>query len=216
MAAHTARAAAAAARGIRAAPCARIADRRRRAAAERGAAAGGGGAEIPKYGDALLTENAIFATGNNDYDMRLSDLKTGESATILKVTGHVGGFRRRIMEMGFVRGQRGSKCCSTRSCAATRSSTESWAYDISLRRSEAGMVVVLRSDDEAQAAGSRPEGPARGPRSRGMRPTRTARRSRRAASRPSVWRSWATPTAARRRFSTPSRAATNTWAITAA
>ena len=37
--------------------------------------------------------------------MRLSELKTGESATILKVTGH-GGFRRRIMEMGFVRGQR--------------------------------------------------------------------------------------------------------------
>ena len=37
--------------------------------------------------------------------MRLSELKTGESATIVKVTGH-GGFRRRIMEMGFVRGQR--------------------------------------------------------------------------------------------------------------
>ena len=37
--------------------------------------------------------------------MRLSELKTGESATIVKVMGH-GGFRRRIMEMGFVRGQR--------------------------------------------------------------------------------------------------------------
>ena len=37
--------------------------------------------------------------------MRLSDLKTGESAVVLKVLGH-GGFRRRIMEMGFVRGQR--------------------------------------------------------------------------------------------------------------
>ena len=37
--------------------------------------------------------------------MRLSDLKTGESATILKVLGH-GGFRRRIMEMGFVRGKK--------------------------------------------------------------------------------------------------------------
>ena len=43
--------------------------------------------------------------------MRLSELKTGESATILKVTGH-GGFRRRIMEMGFVAGS-GSKYCST-------------------------------------------------------------------------------------------------------
>ena len=37
--------------------------------------------------------------------MRLSDLKTGQSAVILKVLGH-GGFRRRIMEMGFVRGKR--------------------------------------------------------------------------------------------------------------
>ncbi len=36
--------------------------------------------------------------------MFLSDLKTGESAVILKVLGH-GGFRRRILEMGFVRGQ---------------------------------------------------------------------------------------------------------------
>ena len=38
--------------------------------------------------------------------MFLSDLKTGESAVIIKVLGH-GGFRRRILEMGFVRGQRG-------------------------------------------------------------------------------------------------------------
>lgn len=37
--------------------------------------------------------------------MLLSDLRTGESAVIVKVLGH-GGFRRRILEMGFVRGQR--------------------------------------------------------------------------------------------------------------
>ncbi len=37
--------------------------------------------------------------------MRLSELKTGEQAVIIKVFGH-GGFRRRIMEMGFVRGQK--------------------------------------------------------------------------------------------------------------
>ena len=33
--------------------------------------------------------------------MRLSELKTGESATVVKVMGY-GGFRRRIMEMGRV------------------------------------------------------------------------------------------------------------------
>jgi len=77
--------------------------------------------------------------------MRLSELKTGESATILKVTGH-GGFRRRIMEMGFVRGQRVEVILN----APLKDPIEYkiMGYDISLRRSEADMVVVL-SDSEA-------------------------------------------------------------------
>ena len=37
--------------------------------------------------------------------MRLSDLKTGDEAFIVKVKGH-GGFRKRIVEMGFIKGQR--------------------------------------------------------------------------------------------------------------
>ena len=36
--------------------------------------------------------------------MKLSELQTGQSGTIIKVHGH-GGFRKRIMEMGFVRGK---------------------------------------------------------------------------------------------------------------
>ena len=77
--------------------------------------------------------------------MRLSELKTGESATVLKVTGH-GGFRRRIMEMGFVRGQRVEVLLN----APLKDPIEYriMGYDISLRRSEARMVVVL-SDKEA-------------------------------------------------------------------
>ena len=76
--------------------------------------------------------------------MRLSELKTGESATILKVTGH-GGFRRRIMEMGFVRGQRVEVLLN----APLKDPIEYkiMGYDISLRRTEADMVVVL-SDSE--------------------------------------------------------------------
>ncbi len=78
--------------------------------------------------------------------MRLSELKTGESATILKVTGH-GGFRRRIMEMGFVRGQRVEVVLN----APLRDPIEYriMGYDISLRRSEADMVVVV-ADEEAE------------------------------------------------------------------
>ena len=77
--------------------------------------------------------------------MRLSELKTGEAATIVKVTGH-GGFRRRIMEMGFVRGQRVEVILN----APLKDPIEYkiMGYDISLRRSEADMVIVL-SDSEA-------------------------------------------------------------------
>ena len=36
--------------------------------------------------------------------MKLSELKTGEKGVIIKVLGH-GGFRRRIIEMGFIKGK---------------------------------------------------------------------------------------------------------------
>ena len=36
--------------------------------------------------------------------MRLSELKTGEKGVIVKVMGN-GGFRKRIVEMGFVKGK---------------------------------------------------------------------------------------------------------------
>lgn len=77
--------------------------------------------------------------------MRLSELKSGESATIIKVMGH-GGFRRRIMEMGFVRGERVEVILN----APLKDPIEYriMGYDISLRRSEAEMIEVL-SDAEA-------------------------------------------------------------------
>ena len=36
--------------------------------------------------------------------MRLSDLKPGQTGVITKILGH-GAFRKRVMEMGFVRGR---------------------------------------------------------------------------------------------------------------
>lgn len=79
--------------------------------------------------------------------MRLSELHSGQSATVLKVTGH-GGFRRRIIEMGFVRGQRVEVILN----APLKDPIEYriMGYDVSLRRSEAEMVIVL-SDEEAEA-----------------------------------------------------------------
>ena len=79
--------------------------------------------------------------------MRLSELKTGESAAIIKVAGH-GGFRRRIVEMGFVRGQRVEVVLN----APLKDPIEYrvMGYDVSLRRSEAAMIEVL-SEAEAHA-----------------------------------------------------------------
>ena len=72
--------------------------------------------------------------------MRLSELKAGESATVVKVLGH-GGFRRRIMEMGFVRGSE----VTVMHNAPLRDPIhyQILGYDISLRRSEAQMIEVI-------------------------------------------------------------------------
>ena len=82
--------------------------------------------------------------------MRLSELKTGQSATILNVLGH-GGFRRRIMEMGFVRGKR----VDVLQNAPLRDPIKYriMDYEVSLRRSEAAMIVVIT----AEASFCRPE-----------------------------------------------------------
>ena len=76
--------------------------------------------------------------------MRLSELKTGESATVVKVLGY-GGFRRRIMEMGFVRGQEVKVILD----APLKDPIEYhiMGYDISLRRKEAEMIVVVTREE---------------------------------------------------------------------
>ncbi|MBE6195463.1 MAG: ferrous iron transport protein B [Rikenellaceae bacterium] len=78
--------------------------------------------------------------------MRLSELKTGEKAVIVKVSGH-GGFRRRILEMGFVRGKQVEVILN----APLKDPIDYriMGYDVSLRRSEAVMVEVM-TDREAE------------------------------------------------------------------
>ena len=72
--------------------------------------------------------------------MRLSELKNGQSAIVVKVLGH-GGFRRRIMEMGFVRGSAVSVVLN----APLRDPIvyQILGYNISLRRCEAAMIEVI-------------------------------------------------------------------------
>lgn len=79
--------------------------------------------------------------------MRLSELKTGEKAVVVKVLGY-GGFRRRIMEMGFVRGQEVSVILD----APLKDPIEYhiMGYDISLRRKEAEMIEVMTLEEASQ------------------------------------------------------------------
>ena len=78
--------------------------------------------------------------------MKLSELKTGERAVIVKVNGH-GSFRKRIIEMGFVRG----KLVNVILNAPLKDPIEYEiiGYKISLRREEAEKIEVI-SETEAK------------------------------------------------------------------
>ena len=78
--------------------------------------------------------------------MKLSELRTGERGVIVKVSGH-GSFRKRIIEMGFVRGNKVKVILN----APLRDPIEYEiiGYKISLRREEAAKIEVI-SESEAK------------------------------------------------------------------
>lgn len=78
--------------------------------------------------------------------MRLSELNTGEKGVIVKVLGH-GGFRKRIVEMGFIKG----KTVEVILNAPLKDPIKYrlLGYEISLRRQEADMIEVI-SEQEAR------------------------------------------------------------------
>ena len=78
--------------------------------------------------------------------MKLSELKTGETGVIVKVSGH-GGFRKRIIEMGFIKG----KAVEVLLNAPLRDPVKYkiMGYEVSLRHSEADQIEVL-SEEEAR------------------------------------------------------------------
>ena len=78
--------------------------------------------------------------------MRLSELKTGDKGVVVKVLGH-GGFRKRIVEMGFIKG----KTVEVLLNAPLKDPVKYrvMGYEISLRHSEAQMIEVVTQDDVA-------------------------------------------------------------------
>jgi ferrous iron transport protein B len=78
--------------------------------------------------------------------MRLSELKTGDEAYIIKVQGH-GGFRKRIVEMGFIKGQRVEVLQSAPLQDPVKYKV--MGYEVSLRRQEAEKIEVSQDAQEA-------------------------------------------------------------------
>lgn len=78
--------------------------------------------------------------------MRLSELKTGEKGVIVKVLGH-GGFRKRIVEMGFIKGKTVEVLLNAPLKDPVKYKV--MGYEISLRRQEADMIEVI-SEQEAR------------------------------------------------------------------
>jgi len=74
--------------------------------------------------------------------MKLSELRTGEKGVIVKVHGH-GGFRKRIVEMGFVKG----KAVEVLQNAPLQDPVKYrlLGYEVCLRRQEADMIEVYAS-----------------------------------------------------------------------
>ncbi len=80
--------------------------------------------------------------------MLLSDLKTGEKAIIVKVNGN-GAFRKRILEMGFVRGKRIKVVLNAPLKDPIK--YKIMDYEVSLRRSEARLIEVVYPNSERAA-----------------------------------------------------------------
>ena len=86
--------------------------------------------------------------------MKLSDIEIGGRAVIVKVAGH-GGFRRRIVEMGFIKG----KVVEVVNRAPLGDPIEYsvMGYNVSLRRSEAEKIEVITVAEAEEIAKQRRE-----------------------------------------------------------
>ena len=78
--------------------------------------------------------------------MKLSELKTHEKGVIVKVAGH-GGFRKRIIEMGFIKGKEVEVLLNAPLQDPVK--YKIMGYEVSLRHNEAEKIEVVSYDDWA-------------------------------------------------------------------
>ncbi len=93
--------------------------------------------------------------------MKLSELHTGQSGIIVKVTGH-GGFRKRIVEMGFIKGKKVEVLLNAPLKDPVK--YKIMGYEVSLRHSEAEMIEVVTMDEARRAKESAAAAPKESPR----------------------------------------------------
>ncbi|MDR1610338.1 MAG: ferrous iron transport protein B [Candidatus Symbiothrix sp.] len=76
--------------------------------------------------------------------MKLSELKPGQSGIIIKVRGR-GAFRRRIIEMGFVKGKKAEML--TKAPLKDPTVYKIMDYEVSLRKSEAELIEIVTGEE---------------------------------------------------------------------
>lgn len=81
--------------------------------------------------------------------MRLSDLRPGETGIIIKILGH-GAFRKRVMEMGFVRGREVTMVLNAPMQDPIK--YKLMDYEVSLRRAEANLIEVSPIDTKSDSS----------------------------------------------------------------
>ncbi|WP_163709316.1 ferrous iron transport protein B [Mangrovibacterium lignilyticum] len=97
----------------------------------------------------------MFLQTSDNSNKRLAGLKTGEEAIIKYVFGQ-GAFRKRISEMGFVKGQKVKVIKNAPMKDPVE--YEIMGYKVSLRRSEAEMIEVIAESEASQALAGKFEG----------------------------------------------------------
>ena len=80
--------------------------------------------------------------------MNLSELKTGERGVIVKILGH-GGFRKRIIEMGFIKGKMVEVLLNAPLQDPVK--YKIMGYEMSLRHDEARMIEVVSEGESEEA-----------------------------------------------------------------
>ena len=96
-----------------------------------------------------MVRRKVVTLHKNRRNMKLSELKTGESGVIVRVMGH-GGFRKRIVEMGFIKGKSVEVLLNAPLHDPVK--YKIMDYEVSLRRAEAELVEVVSEEEAKQWA----------------------------------------------------------------